>query len=94
LLQFSKADNFGSHIRPAANDVSGLLRLLESKNLSCNLSLLSTHQKVLQSLNQADYLSPRYHVVIANPPYMGGKGMNTELKNFLQSYYTDTKSDL
>lgn len=94
LSQFAEADNFGSLIRPAAKDVSCLLSLLESKNLSGNLSLLSTHQKVLQALKQADYLSPKYHVVIANPPYMGGKGMNNRLKTFAQDIYPDSKSDL
>lgn len=94
LLQFAEADNFGSLIRPAAKDVSNLLRLLESKNFSGNLSQFSTHQNVLKALKQADYLSPKYHVVIANPPYMGGKGMDTKLKTFLNKEYTDVKSDL
>ncbi|MDI9394817.1 MAG: BREX-1 system adenine-specific DNA-methyltransferase PglX [Euryarchaeota archaeon] len=94
LSQFAEADNFGSLIRPAAKDVSDLLHLLESKNLSENLSHLSTHQKVLQALKQADYLSPKYHVVIANLPYMGGKGMNNRLKTFLKDNYADVKSDL
>lgn len=94
LLQFTEADNFGSLIRPAAKDVSNLLHLLDSKNLSGNLSQFSTHQNVLKALKQADYLSPKYHVVIANPPYMGGKGMNTELKAFAQENYPDSKSDL
>lgn len=93
LFQFAEADNFGSLIRPAVQDVSGLLNLLESKNLSGNLSHLTTHQKVLQALRQVDYLSPKYHVVIANPPYMGGKGMNNELKAFAQENYPDSKSD-
>ncbi len=94
LLQFTEADNFGSLIRPAAKDISNLLHLLDSKNLSGNLSQFSTHQNVLKALKQADYLSPKYHVVIANPPYMGGKGMNNELKTFLQENYADVKSDL
>lgn len=93
LLQFAEADNFGSLIRPVAKDISDLLHLLESKNLSGNLSLLSTHQKVLKALKQADYLSPKYHVVVANPPYMGGKGMNNRLKTFAQDNYPDSKSD-
>ncbi len=95
LSQFAEADNFGSLIRPVAKDVSGLLHSLGSKNLSSNLSLLTTHQKVLLALKQADYLSsPQYHVVIANPPYMGGKGMNNELRTFAQNNYPDSKSDL
>ncbi|AKB28111.1 putative type II restriction enzyme methylase subunit [Methanosarcina siciliae T4/M] len=94
LLQFAEAGNFGSLIHPTSKDVSDLLHLLGAKNLSGNLSQLSTHQKVMQTLNQADYLNPKYHAVIANPPYMGNKGINSDLKNFLQKYYTDTKSDL
>ena len=49
---------------------------------------------MLQVLQQADYLSQKYHVVIANPPYMGGKGMNGRLAAWLKDYYPDVKSDL
>jgi type II restriction/modification system DNA methylase subunit YeeA len=80
LRQFEEADNFGSLIRPDVTDVDGMLRILESKNVSGQLFISMTHQKVLQALRQADYLSPKYHVVIANPPYMGGKrSMNGRL---------------
>jgi type II restriction/modification system DNA methylase subunit YeeA len=48
----------------------------------------------MQALRQAEYLTGRYHVVIANPPYMGGKGMNGRLKIFLKNEYADVKSDL
>jgi len=94
LLQFEETDNFGSLIRPVAADLSDTLRMLEEKNLSSSLTLFTTHQKVLRALKQADYLSPKYHVVVANPPYMGGKGMNAELKKFAKDNYPDSKSDL
>ena len=93
LLQFNEADNFGSLILPKAEDVTDILNLLRSKNLAGNLSILNTHQKVLQVLKQADYLSPKYHVVVANPPYMGGKGMNDRLKTFAKDNYPNSKSD-
>lgn len=94
LRQFEEADNFGSLIRPDVTDVDGMLRILESKNVSGLLFISMTHQKVLQALRQADYLSPKYHVVIANPPYMGGKGMNGRLAAWLKDNYEDVKSDL
>lgn len=94
LRQFEEADNFGSLIRPDVTDVDGMLRILESKNVSGQLFISMTHQKVLQALRQADYLSPKYHVVIANPPYMGGKGMNGRLGAWLKNNYEDVKSDL
>lgn len=93
LLQFNEADNFGSLIRPQAEDVSEILKLPKPKILSENLTLLSTHQKVMQALKQADYLSPKYHVVVANPPYMGSKGMNAGLKDFAKKQYSNSKSD-
>lgn len=94
LNRFNEADNFGSLIRPASTNISETLQMLKEKNLSSNLTILGTHQKVLQALKQADYLSPKYHVVVANPPYMGNKGMNARLKDFLQVNYADVKSDL
>src|SRR5690554_4655627 len=94
LKQFEEADNFGSLIQPEVTDVEGLISILETKNISEQLFLSETHQKVLQALHQADYLSPRYHVVVANPPYMGGKGMNAGLKAFLSNEFPLAKADL
>jgi type II restriction/modification system DNA methylase subunit YeeA len=94
LRQFEEADNFGSLIRPDLSNISDILQLLEAKNVENNLFLSKIHQKVLLALKQVDYLSPKYHVVIANPPYMGGKGMNPRLKAFLDEQYPDVKSDL
>jgi type II restriction/modification system DNA methylase subunit YeeA len=94
LRQFEEADNFGSLIRPDVTDVGGMLAILESKNVSGQLFISMTHQKVLQALRQADYLSPKYHVVIANPPYMGGKGMNGLLGAWAKDNYPNSKSDL
>lgn len=94
LSQFEEAKNFGSLIRPELTDVDSVLSLLDKKNVSGHLLLSHTHSKVLHLLNQVKYLSPVYHVVIANPPYMGGKGMNGRLGSWLKDNYADVKSDL
>lgn len=39
-------------------------------------------------------LSQKYDVVITNPPYMGGSGMNTKLSDYVKKNYPDSKSDL
>lgn len=41
---------------------------------------------------QAKFLSKKYHCVVTNPPYLG-KGMGDELKEYIQKYYPDSKSD-
>jgi type II restriction/modification system DNA methylase subunit YeeA len=94
LRQFEEADNFGSLIRPAVTNVPFLISYLEEKDVAGHLFLSQTHQGVLQVLKQADFLSPIYHVVIANPPYMGGKGMNPRLGAWIKDHYPDVKSDL
>lgn len=94
LKQFEEADNFGSLIRPKLASVQNVLPILEAKDMSSNLFLAGTHTKVLQVLRMAGYLSSRYQVVIANPPYMGGKGMNARLGVWAKDNYPSSKSDL
>ena len=92
--QFEQADNFGSLIRPLVTDVAPVLELLRERKMGEDLFLAGVHQKVLTALRQADYLSPKYHVVVANPPYMGGKNINPELKKYATEYFPEAKSDL
>lgn len=94
LRQFEKADCFGSLIVPQLADSAAVLAELESRDVSGQLFLTNIHQKVLAVIRQAEYLSPHYHVVVTNPPYMGSKGMNADLKKFAETKYSDSKSDL
>lgn len=51
--------------------------------------------RVLCSLvEQARMLVQKYDVVVTNPPYMGGSGMNARLSDYVKKYYPDSKSDL
>lgn len=92
--QWEEADNFGSLILPLVTDVSDALEILRERQMGQDLFLAGVHQKVLKALCQADYLSPKYHVVVANPPYMGGRNMNPTLKAFCQKHYDSSKADL
>ena len=99
LHLFREADNFGSLLRPqlSAAEIADIRdQLTEHWKLNTDNSLFDAplRQSILKALDQAEYLIRRYHVVIANPPYMGGKGMNGRLKTFLKEEYTDVKSDL
>jgi hypothetical protein len=94
LQQFDEADNFGSLIVPKLLNVADVLAALEEKDLGSNLFLADTHSKVMKVLRMAEALSPRYAVVVANPPYMGGKGMNARLGAWAKDQYPKSKSDL
>jgi type II restriction/modification system DNA methylase subunit YeeA len=56
--------------------------------------LSETHEQIMTALTQADYLSQKYHVVVANPPYMGGGSMNGKLSDFAKKQYPNSKSDM
>lgn len=94
LKEFEEADNFGSLIQPTLKDPTALIEKLESKNTLVDLFLQGTHKSILKTLHQARFLSSIYHVVIANPPYLGAKGMNAELSKWAKKKYPNSKSDL
>ena len=94
LHQFEEAKNFGSLIQPCLDEraIANVRRTIEAKDLD-QLLLRTTHLKVLRVLEQAEALTQRYHVVVANPPYMGGKQMGAALKTYGQEHYPDSKLD-
>ena len=99
LNLFQQADCMGSLLHPTLSSEK-LMAL--SEYFSDHWSLTTDHSlfedvesnKLQKVLYQADYLSRKYHVVVTNPPYMGGKGMNADLKRFAERLYPDSKSDL
>lgn len=94
LTQYTEAKNFGSLIRPVLPDPAEARRRLEAQGAGDDLMLAHVHRDVLRVLHQAEMLSQRYHVVVANPPYMGGTGMNSRLGEWLKSNYPTSRADL
>ncbi len=93
LSQFEHADTYGSLIVPYEQDIESIRGLLNAKDFSGDVFLAPTHKKVLKLIDQTDFLSTKYQVVVTNPPYMG-KGMSDLLSKFLNDNYKDVKSDL
>ncbi|WP_397384782.1 BREX-1 system adenine-specific DNA-methyltransferase PglX [Prosthecobacter sp.] len=95
LHQFEEAKNFGSLIQPCLDEraIADVRRAIEAKDLGGQLFLRDTHLKVLRVLDQAEALNQRYHVVVANPPYMGAAAMNPRLKSFIESSWAAGKAD-
>ncbi|RYG95381.1 MAG: BREX-1 system adenine-specific DNA-methyltransferase PglX, partial [Alphaproteobacteria bacterium] len=55
---------------------------------------IEARERLALLVRQAKALGRVYDCVIANPPYMGSKGMNADLKAFASQRYPDSKSDL
>jgi hypothetical protein len=99
LYQFEEAKNFGSLIQPCLSDaeiqaVRSAIQNSESNIQNSDLMVGATHLKVLVVLEQAEALTQRYHVVVANPPYLGNKGQNGRLKQFLEQHFDSYNTDL
>jgi type II restriction/modification system DNA methylase subunit YeeA len=94
LGQFEHAKNFGSLIVPKLRDAAETLRVVEARDFGIDLLQKELQARVVTVLRMAEALSSNYHVIVANPPYMGGKGMNGLLGAYLKENYADVKSDL
>jgi hypothetical protein len=94
LRQFEQAKSFGSLIVPKLRDPTEALRVVQTRDFGSDLLLKEVHARVMAVLRMAEALSPKYHVVVANPPYMGSKGMNEATSNWIKEHYPDGKLDL
>jgi hypothetical protein len=96
LYQFEEAKNFGSLIQPCIDEQAILTarRIIEANEGVGQLFLNQTHRKVLRVLEQAEALTLRYHVVVANPPYMKSKFFNGALKRMTEKAYSEGHPDL
>ena len=95
LCRFEQAKNFGSLIVPKLTDPSQTLSVLEDGGLCDDMLLKEVQARLVAVLRMAEVLSPKYHVVVANPPYMGRRGgMNDVLKKFINDFFIEGKADL
>lgn len=98
LNLFTDAENFGSLLQPKLPE-SQLVFLKQrvTSHWPKALDPLLAHdvrERILRVLAQAEALTQRYHVTVANPPYMGSGGMNDLVKEFVKSTYPTAKQDL
>ncbi len=91
---FAEAKNFGSLIEPDFKLLDNIKILFEKKNTLSSLFTGYLDSSIELFYKQIEYLRTKYHIVVANPPYMGSKGMNNQLSNWLKLKYEDAKSDL
>jgi hypothetical protein len=92
-LQFKDADTRGALIKSSAAvlarlDLEGIQKLPDGLFA---IDLVGAAETVIQ---QALLLSQSYHVLIANPPYMGAKNIDVGLATWAKNEYQTTNSDL
>ena len=94
--KFKEATTFGSLISmdSSEQDFADLQNTIENLVADGDTLQKAAAKKLLPLVIQAKILAKKYDAVIANPPYMGGKGMNTALKDFAKKKFPDSKSDM
>lgn len=51
-------------------------------------------EKIPALIKQAKIMVLKYEVAVTNPPYMGNRGMDSELVKYLKKHFPDTKNDM
>lgn len=95
--RFAQAKTFGSLIDVSDVDVEELNQLYETLlelSVGSDNVRKAAAEKLLPIVHQAVVLAGKYDAVIANPPYMGSKFYNSELKKFIENNYKIAKGDL
>ncbi|MEG3067195.1 MAG: BREX-1 system adenine-specific DNA-methyltransferase PglX [Syntrophaceticus schinkii] len=82
-VDFEAIEKRLSNIKPSGQlDLDAMLHYREIK------------EKLVPLVKQAKVMSQKYDVVCTNPPYMGNRGMNSKLTEYLRENYPDSKRDL
>ncbi|MDD2062071.1 BREX-1 system adenine-specific DNA-methyltransferase PglX [Pseudomonas sp. 25571] len=92
---FEHATTFGSLIQVPerlAKKLPELNRLC--KSTSQDLFVAAEIKVLGQLVRQAELLAAKYDAVVANPPYVGSKYLSAVLKDYIESCFSDYKSDL
>ena len=92
---FEHATTFGSLIQVPEGLTAKLPALKQlSEATSQDLFVSDDLRRLASLVRQAEMLAGQYDAVVANPPYMGSKGMNPLLKKFARDHFPDAKNDL
>ena len=100
---FKNAKEYGSILQPKVTlaELDALQEQLREVGGASDMGSLTDQLVAGQIVNvlyplieQARMLVQKYDVVVTNPPYMGGSGMNARLSDYVKKVYPDSKSDL
>lgn len=97
LSLFDEAKTFGSLIQipeSIRKALPAIKKLAEDKLMRGDMFQQSYAGQLLIFVKQAELLAGSYDAVVANPPYMGSKGMNELLKESIKAHFLNSKADL
>ena len=95
MKDFENADILGSLITPSISNIAFIKSTLKTNpNSSDMFSDENTlRERVKTVLDQAEYLSRKYSIVITNPPYLAPSSSDPVLQNLAKGKYPNSKTD-
>lgn len=94
MTQMRDAKEYGSILNITGVDFAALNARFGEIREDIHLLRQPALEQLLPVVQSAQLLARSYHVVVTNPPYMGGSGMGNKLSEFVKKNYPDSKSDL
>ena len=99
LDAFKDAKEYGSILDVENYDWDLLRRFVEGTDVAGQLTLDAvgleqTRERLQMLIDIGEVMARKYEVVVTNPPYMGGNGMNGKLSEYCKKHYSKSKTDL
>ena len=91
LDSFNNAKEIGSLLILKNEDYEDVIKYLSSDETIFSLEL---KENITPLIKIAKILQQKYDIVVTNPPYMNISVMPINLKEYLQKYFSDSKTDL
>jgi hypothetical protein len=92
--QFAEADTLGSLVQTESSLTARLGEHLATLDAGGDMLKADALERAARAVVQAEYLLPRYNIVVANPPYMGTRNMSDALRQFAEREYPASSGDL
>ncbi|MBF6426876.1 BREX-1 system adenine-specific DNA-methyltransferase PglX [Nocardia cyriacigeorgica] len=87
--QFAEADTFGALIQPNPELTVRLAKHLATLDGDGDILRTDAVDRAHQVVRQAEFLSVRYSVLVANPPYMDARNMSLGLYDFVVEHFPE-----
>lgn len=96
LKNIQQATNLGSLISPHTDlqVLNEVTEKISANKDSLDVFLRYRLEELDTALDHLQLLGNKYHCVVDNPPYMGGRKMNEQLSDWVKRSYPNSKSDL
>lgn len=94
IREMNDAKEYGSILKITPVDFAALYARFDEVSDDIDLSREIVLDSILPLVRVAEAMAQKYDVVVTNPPYMGGRNMNTKLLDRICADYPEGKADI